>query len=252
MFRIHDDISVVMLQIGKISRHSSGLDSYATFGLYLRFGNIELPKTTYYDIVEAKKSAETLIVDITRDYDVAKRSDISGKAQSKKRDSTVRKAVKSNPGSKSKRAKAPASEPAAVAREKAEPVKTHLTTDELAYFHQLLLSKRERIVGDVKGLADQAFGKSRSEAAGDLSSMPIHMADIGTDNYDQEFAIDLLTNESNLVQEIDRALERIAGNTYGRCLATGKPISKARLKLKPWAKYCIKYERNQEKQNNSH
>lgn len=180
---------------------------------------------------------------------MAKRSDTTGKAQSKKRDSTVRKAVKSTTGSKSKQAKAPASKPATKAREIIEPVKTHLTADELAYFRQLLLTKRERIVGDVKGLTDQAFGKSRTEAAGDLSSMPIHMADIGTDNYEQEFAINLLANESSLVQEIDQALERIAKKTYGRCLATGKPISKARLKLKPWAKHCIKYVRNQEAQN---
>ncbi|MHC4234990.1 MAG: TraR/DksA family transcriptional regulator, partial [Planctomycetota bacterium] len=80
----------------------------------------------------------------------------------------------------------------------------------------------------------------------DLSSMPIHMADIGSDNWEQEFTLGLIDNERLLLREIDEALQRINANTYGICLATRKPISAARLRAKPWAKYCIEYARLRE------
>jgi RNA polymerase-binding transcription factor DksA len=56
----------------------------------------------------------------------------------------------------------------------------------------------------------------------------------------------LIENERGLLREIDEALERIEDNTYGICLATNKPITKSRLRVKPWAKYCIAYARKRE------
>jgi RNA polymerase-binding transcription factor DksA len=76
--------------------------------------------------------------------------------------------------------------------------------------------------------------------------MPIHMADLGSDNWEQEFTLGLLENEEALVREIDEALARIETRTYGMCLATHKRISKARLRAKPWAKFCIEYARARE------
>ena len=81
------------------------------------------------------------------------------------------------------------------------------------------------------------------DATGDLSSMPIHMADLGTDNYEQEFALGLMDSERKLLREIDNALVRLEKKTYGICEGTGKPISKARLEAQPWARYCVKYAR---------
>lgn len=95
-------------------------------------------------------------------------------------------------------------------------------------------------------MEDEALRKTRSESTGDLSLMPIHMADIGTDNYEQEFTLGLIANEREMLKEIDEALDRIASGTYGVCQATQKPISKARLKIKPWARYCLEYKRSQE------
>ncbi len=118
-----------------------------------------------------------------------------------------------------------------------------ITPEELEKFRELLLRKRQELVGDVDNMKDDALKKSRSDAAGDLSAMPIHMADIGSDNYEQEFTLGLIENEQNLLKEIDEALDRINNGTFGICLGTGKPISKARLKLKPWAKYGIDYVR---------
>ena len=116
----------------------------------------------------------------------------------------------------------------------------------MAEFRQKLLSKRRDLIGDVDNLTSEALRRSRQEAAGDLSSMPIHMADIGSDNWEQEFTLGLITNERTLLKEIDEALQRIDDGTYGICLATHRPISVARLRAKPWAKYCIEYARLRE------
>jgi len=120
---------------------------------------------------------------------------------------------------------------------------THLSDAELAEFRMLLLKKRAELVGDMDNLTNDALRRSRSEAAGDLSSMPIHMADIGSDNWEQEFTLGLLDNERTLLREIDEALQRIEQRTFGVCLATHKRITTARLRAKPWAKYCIEHAR---------
>ncbi|MFQ5491897.1 MAG: TraR/DksA family transcriptional regulator [Phycisphaerae bacterium] len=126
----------------------------------------------------------------------------------------------------------------------AKPVpKTRLNDAQLAEFRKMLLDKRRELVGDVDHLTREALRRSRSEAAGDLSSMPIHMADIGTDNWEQEFTLGLIDTERTLLHEIDEALGRIDNRTYGVCLATHKPITLARLRAKPWAKYCIRHAR---------
>jgi DnaK suppressor protein len=83
--------------------------------------------------------------------------------------------------------------------------------------------------------------QSRLDASGDLSSMPIHMADLGTDNFEQEFSLDLMDSERRLLVEIEDALHRIETGTYGICEGTGKPISKARLEAQPWARYSVEY-----------
>jgi len=121
--------------------------------------------------------------------------------------------------------------------------KTRLTAGDTERFKQMLLEKRREIVMNVNEMEDEALKKSRLDASGDLSSMPIHMADIGTDNYEQEFALGLMDSERKLLKEIDDALERIEQGVYGTCEATGKPIAKARLEAKPWARYCVEYAR---------
>jgi DnaK suppressor protein len=121
--------------------------------------------------------------------------------------------------------------------------KDRLSPAELQQFEDMLLQKRREIVGDVNEIEDEALKKPRLDASGDLSSMPIHMADLGTDNYDQEFALGLMDSERKLLREIDDALGRIEQGTYGICEGTGKPIPKARLKAQPWARYCVQYAR---------
>ncbi|MHC4124467.1 MAG: TraR/DksA family transcriptional regulator [Planctomycetota bacterium] len=121
-----------------------------------------------------------------------------------------------------------------------------LSDADLEYFKNLLVDKRRELFGDVNEIENETIRKTRSAANGDLSLMPIHMADLGTDNYEQELAVGLMDSERKLIREIDEALNRIEEKSYGNCLATGKLISKARLKAKPWAKYCMKYARKLE------
>lgn len=126
---------------------------------------------------------------------------------------------------------------------KLRKVKTGLTRKNLNTFKQLLLVKRAELVGDVLNMEEsRAAGNS-----GDLSNMPLHMADIGSDNYEQEFTIGLVESERKLLIEIDAALMRIKNRTYGVCIVTGTPIPTARLDIKPWAKYSIEVVREREK-----
>lgn len=120
--------------------------------------------------------------------------------------------------------------------------KSPLSPSELAEFRDMLLAKRRELLGDMGALSDEARS-NRQDAAGDLSLMPNHMADLGSDNWEQEFTLGLLENQRQILREIDEALERIDNGTYGICLGTGKAITKARLRAKPWAKYCIEYAR---------
>lgn len=123
--------------------------------------------------------------------------------------------------------------------------RTYLKAKELKEFRELLLQKRRELLGDVTNMADTALRRNQ-EGAGETSNMPLHMADLGSDNWEQEFTLGLIANERAVVREIDEALDRIEKKTYGMCLATHQPISIERLRAKPWAKYCIDYARAQE------
>ncbi|MCC6125506.1 MAG: TraR/DksA C4-type zinc finger protein [Pirellulales bacterium] len=117
---------------------------------------------------------------------------------------------------------------------------------ELKVYRELLLSLRARLRGDVKQMADAALKKSRSESVGDLSSMPIHMADIGSDNFEQEFTLSLMQNEGDTLQMIESSLERIEEGTYGQCEECGVKIPKTRLNAIPYSVLCVRCAEQQE------
>ncbi len=118
-----------------------------------------------------------------------------------------------------------------------------LRVADLDYFKELLLEKRREIFQNVFEIEGETLKKSRLDASGDLSSMPIHMADLGTDNYEQEFALGLMDSERKILHEIDDALDRMGQGKYGICEGTGQPIPRARLEAQPWARYCVEYAR---------
>ena len=121
--------------------------------------------------------------------------------------------------------------------------KSGLSKKDLDHYLALLLEKRAEILGDV----DSIQRDQKSNQGGNLSNMPLHMADIGTENYDQEFNLSLVESERKLLHEIVEAVMRIRKGIYGVCLETGKPIGKPRLDAKPWAKYCIEVAREKER-----
>jgi RNA polymerase-binding transcription factor DksA len=107
-------------------------------------------------------------------------------------------------------------------------------------FKEKLLQLRARLRGDVSAMADATLKRTRTESSGDLSSMPIHMADIGSDNFDQEFTLSLMENDEGTLELIERALERIEEGTYGSCTECGGRIPKTRLNAIPYTPHCIK------------
>jgi DnaK suppressor protein len=111
---------------------------------------------------------------------------------------------------------------------------------ELKVYKDRLLALRARLRGDVTQLADAALKKRRTEANGDLSSMPIHMADLGSDNYEQEFTLSLMESEGVTLEQIEAALDRVEEGTYGQCEECGAKIPKTRLNAIPYALMCVK------------
>jgi RNA polymerase-binding protein DksA len=117
---------------------------------------------------------------------------------------------------------------------------------EMKTYKDRLLLLRARLRGDVTQMADAALKKSRSEANGDLSSMPIHMADLGSDNFEQEFTLSLMQSEEETLDLIEAALERIEEGDYGQCEECGVKIPKTRLNAIPYASLCVKCATEQE------
>lgn len=139
----------------------------------------------------------------------------------------------------SKKTKPASTEQTAEEDAPAKARKTKLTKKQLDHFRELLLAKRAEIVGDLTAMEAAALRAN----GGEISHMPIHMADIGTDTYEQDFTLSLAESERKQLREIDEALARIENRTYGVCEMTNEDIPLARLNAKPWAKYTIEAAR---------
>ncbi|MBC02779.1 MAG: hypothetical protein CMJ34_05685 [Phycisphaerae bacterium] len=147
-------------------------------------------------------------------------------------------------GTKKKRSpKAAPVEPEAKPKPDVSKVKTKLSKKDLDKYRDLLILRRREIMGMVSGLETEALRSS----GGNLSNMPVHMADVGTDVFEQDFTLGMAATEREMVVQIDAALQRIADRTYGVCQTTGKPIPKTRLNAKPWAKYTVEAARAAER-----
>jgi len=109
-------------------------------------------------------------------------------------------------------------------------------------YRQLLLDKRAEILADITVMEESIF-----QSGGELSSMPVHMADIGSDNFEQEFSLGLMAEEKKILAEIDMALKRFEEGTYGICEGLGTPIEQTRLEAIPWTRYSLEYARKMEK-----
>lgn len=123
---------------------------------------------------------------------------------------------------------------------------TALKTEEIETFRKILLVLQARLRGDLDQMTDEALNKSGGEAAGNLSSMPMHMADIGTETFDQDFTLGLIENEQETLGQIHDALSRLDQGTFGKCGECGGSITKSRLQAIPYASSCIECARKQE------
>jgi len=111
-----------------------------------------------------------------------------------------------------------------------------LTKKDLKRLKELLLAKRKALAVDANHLEDEAVRKSKDDAATlDISNF----ADLGTDNYEQEFDLSMLEHEGRTLREIDEALERIKNGTFGICELCGKALTKGRLTAQPHARSCV-------------
>ena len=111
-------------------------------------------------------------------------------------------------------------------------MKTTLTAKELRVYRDRLMKYRASLLIDLGTIESEALN-----ANANLSSMPIHMADVGSDAYDQDLKLGMAASERQRIRDIEDALIRIRKKTYGVCQLTGTPIPVLRLRAKPWAKY---------------
>ena len=115
---------------------------------------------------------------------------------------------------------------------------------ELQKFEKLLLKERARLVSEVQQLEEENLGESEKPLGEDMTSF----AEVGTESWDRETALRVAGTESEIVRDIDDALERIKNGTYGVCEGTNKPIPKARLEVFPWARYTVEYQEKLERE----
>lgn len=112
---------------------------------------------------------------------------------------------------------------------------------------QKLLELRDAMVDSMAGVA-QGTLRSRAEGS-EASAFGMHQADAGSDAYDRDFALSLLSQEQDALYEIDEALKRIELATYGKCEMSGKPIPRARLEAIPFARFTVECQSQLEKQS---
>ncbi len=118
-----------------------------------------------------------------------------------------------------------------------------MTKQEIAAYKKLLLERRAILAGDVNHLEEGALRKTKDDAATlDISNF----ADLGTDNFEQDFMIGLIENSEDTLREIDAALQRIQDGAFGKCEEGDHPVGKNRLKVIPWARLCIECQRKAE------
>jgi DnaK suppressor protein len=118
---------------------------------------------------------------------------------------------------------------------------------EVESFREVLRNLRARLRGDLDQMTDEALRRDQPESSGNLSNVPLHMADVGTENYDQEFTLSLIENEQGVLDQIYDALARVEAGTFGECEECNGPIAKPRLQAIPYARHCIECARELEK-----
>jgi RNA polymerase-binding protein DksA len=119
-----------------------------------------------------------------------------------------------------------------------------MTERERNRFRRKLLAERERIEASMKAMGEEVLYQPTGTQASDEADF----AEAGTDSFDRDVVLTIVGDESAALREIDAALDRIEKGTYGICEGSGKPIPKKRLEVFPWARYCVEYQAELERQ----
>ncbi len=163
--------------------------------------------------------------------------------------------AKAKPAGKSVVSKKPASaqKPAKSAAKKtvSKPAVTKKTEVKLTPFLEQqrgkLLALKDTLLDSMNGVAKDSL-RSRAEGS-EASAFGMHQADAGSDAYDRDFALSLLSQEQDSLYEIDEALKRVEAGSYGVCEMSGKPIPHARLEALPFTRYTVECQAELEKRN---
>ena len=124
----------------------------------------------------------------------------------------------------------------------AERFGSGIDTPDFTLYRQRLLALRARLQGDMTQMEDNALNKDHNKT----TSMPNHMAELGSGNFDQEFTLSLLGSEKDALDQIEAAIERIDDGSYGLCETCERKIPKARLEAIPYAAQCVRCASKQE------
>ena len=114
-------------------------------------------------------------------------------------------------------------------------------------YYKLLIELRQHLTEGIQLHSEETLKRSSKDDSGDLSSYGQHMADAGTDTFDRDFALSLVSSEQEALTEIDAAIKRIFDGTYGICEVTQKPIAKERLLAVPFTRYSAEAQKELEK-----
>ena len=127
--------------------------------------------------------------------------------------------------------------------------KSYLSTKLKKHYREMLLKLRESYQDQLNIHRDDALTNRKS---GPGAGMATHMADLGSDNFQHDFELGLLSDEGTVIEMIDEALTRLDENEYGICIECGQEISPARLEVKPYARFCLECKSRKEKHEGRH
>jgi len=129
----------------------------------------------------------------------------------------------------------------------ADVIEERSVPEKFKRYHKLLIDLRKHLTEGIERHSEETLKRSVKDDAGDLSSYGQHMADAGTDTFDRDFALSLVSNEQEALSEIEAAIKRIHDGTYGICEITAKPISKERLLAVPFTRYSAEAQKQIER-----
>ncbi|MBH55318.1 MAG: hypothetical protein CMI18_13375 [Opitutaceae bacterium] len=114
-------------------------------------------------------------------------------------------------------------------------------------YYNLLISLHDHVNEELDLHTRETLKKTNKDDSGDIASYGQHMADEGTDNFDRDFALSLVSSEQEALSEIEKAIGRIYNGSYGVCEITGEPISEERLKAVPFTRHSLEGQKQLEK-----